>query len=248
MNSKVKSILFFILIASLIALGVVYQQSQKNILDAGAETQAAAPNTEPTTLDASSTPSQTPTEAPSPTVSGEPSPQTSLAPNPGVSPQATMTSTLNSQPDLSVDSNGLSKATVVMTTTQGVIKYKFYPKDAPNTVHRIIELINQGFYNNLTFHRVVRDFVIQGGDPQGTGIGGSGQKLKAEFNERRHIEGTVAMARSQDPNSADSQFYISLGTHPHLDRNYTVFGQVIEGMDVAKKIKVGDKMTLVKID
>ncbi|MEN9722950.1 MAG: hypothetical protein RJB38_936 [Pseudomonadota bacterium] len=150
--------------------------------------------------------------------------------------------------NLNTDSNGLSQATVVLTTTKGVIKYKFYAKDAPKTTARIVELIQQGFYNGLTFHRVVPGFVIQGGDPIGNGTGGSGQKLSAEFNERRHLEGTVAMARAADPNSADSQFYISLGRHPHLDRSYTVFGQVTEGMDVAKQIAVGDRMTSVTIE
>ena len=150
--------------------------------------------------------------------------------------------------DLNTDSSGLSKATVVLTTTKGVIKYKFYSKDAPKTVARMVELIQQGFYNGLTFHRVVPGFVIQGGDPSGNGTGGSGQKLPAEFNERRHVEGTVAMARAADPNSADSQFYISLGRHPHLDRSYTVFGQVTEGQDVAKQIAVGDRMTSVTIE
>jgi cyclophilin family peptidyl-prolyl cis-trans isomerase len=150
--------------------------------------------------------------------------------------------------DLSTDSNGLSKSTVVITTTKGVIKYKFYSKDAPKTVARMVELIQQGFYNGLTFHRVVPGFVIQGGDPSGNGTGGSGQKLPAEFNERRHVEGTLAMARAADPNSADSQFYISLGRHPHLDRSYTVFGQVTEGQDVAKQISVGDRMTSVTIE
>jgi cyclophilin family peptidyl-prolyl cis-trans isomerase len=148
----------------------------------------------------------------------------------------------NMNPDLNVDANGLSKATVILKTTKGVIKFKFYPKDAPGTVARMIELINKGFYNGLIFHRVVPGFVIQGGDPLGNGMGGSGQKLKAEFNDRRHIEGTVAMARAADPDSADSQFYISLGTHPHLDRSYTVFGQVIEGMEAAKQIQIGDKI------
>jgi cyclophilin family peptidyl-prolyl cis-trans isomerase len=150
--------------------------------------------------------------------------------------------------DLNTDENGLSKSTVVLTTSQGVIKYKFYSKDAPKTAARMAELIQQGFYNGLSFHRVVPGFVIQGGDPLGNGTGGSGQKLAAEFNERRHIEGTVAMARAQDPNSADSQFYISLGRHPHLDRSYTVFGQVTEGMDVVKKIAIGDRMVSVKIE
>jgi len=153
----------------------------------------------------------------------------------------------NTTPDLNTDTNGLSKSTVVMATSKGTIKFKFYPKDAPKTVNRIIELVNQGFYNGLTFHRVVPGFVVQGGDPVGNGTGGSGKNLEPEFNSRRHVEGTVAMARAADPASADSQFYISLGTHPHLDRNYTVFGQVVEGMDVVKKIGPGDKMTTVNL-
>jgi cyclophilin family peptidyl-prolyl cis-trans isomerase len=173
---------------------------------------------------------------------------TTLAATPESKETPAMSATPAAAADLTTDSNGLSKATVVMTTNQGVIKYKFYSKDAPKTVARMVELIQQGFYNGLAFHRVVPGFVIQGGDPLGNGTGGSGQKLQAEFNERRHIEGTVAMARAQDPNSADSQFYISLGRHPHLDRSYTVFGQVTEGMDIAKKIQVGDKMVSVKVE
>jgi cyclophilin family peptidyl-prolyl cis-trans isomerase len=160
----------------------------------------------------------------------------------------TETKPMSAAVDLNTDDNGLSKSAVVLTTDKGVIKYKFYSKDAPKTVARMVELINQGFYNGLNFHRVVPGFVIQGGDPVGNGTGGSGQKLPAEFNERRHIEGTVAMARSQDPNSADSQFYISLGRHPHLDRQYTVFGQVTEGLEVAKKIQIGDKISSAKIE
>jgi cyclophilin family peptidyl-prolyl cis-trans isomerase len=154
----------------------------------------------------------------------------------------------NPNPDLTTDPAGLSKATVTLTTSRGVVRFKFYPKDAPNTVKRLIELINSGFYNGLIFHRVEPGFVIQGGDPTGTGEGGSGQKLKAEFSDRRHIEGTLAMARGRDPDSADSQFYITLGTFPHLDRNYTVFGQVIEGMDVAKQIQRGDKIVTMRIE
>lgn len=152
------------------------------------------------------------------------------------------------QADLSTDSLGLSKSTVVITTTKGVMKYKFYSKDAPKTVARMVELIQQGFYNGLTFHRVVPGFVIQGGDPSGNGTGGSGQKLPAEFNRKPHVEGTVAMARSADPNSADSQFYICLGRHPHLDGQYTVFGQLVEGQAVAGQIAVGDRMTSVTIE
>jgi cyclophilin family peptidyl-prolyl cis-trans isomerase len=198
--------------------------------------------------------SRTPTSTTAPVTEATSAPSadalTAASPTPSAAVAAT---TENKQEkkmalDLTTDSNGLSKSTVVITTTRGVIKYKFYSKDAPKTVARMAELIGQGFYNGLTFHRVVPGFVIQGGDPSGNGTGGSGQKLPAEFNERRHIEGTVAMARAADPNSADSQFYISLGRHPHLDRSYTVFGQVTEGQDVAKQISVGDRMTSVTIE
>ena len=149
---------------------------------------------------------------------------------------------------LEVDENGLSKASAVIQTTRGKIVFKFYTNDAPKTVRRIATLIEKGFYNGLTFHRVVPGFVIQGGDPTGSGMGGSGQNLPAEFNQRKHVPGTVAMARSQDPDSADSQFYISLGTHPNLDNQYTVFGQVIEGQEVANQIQVGDRMTSFAIE
>lgn len=130
-------------------------------------------------------------------------------------------------------------------TAHGVIDIELYPTEAPKTVARITELANKGFYNNLTFHRVIPGFVAQGGDPKGDGTGGSGKNLPAEFNSHKHVEGTVAMARAMDPNSADSQFYIALGAIPHLDGQYTVFGQVKKGMDAVKKIKIGDKMTKV---
>jgi len=149
----------------------------------------------------------------------------------------------NPNPDLTVDSSGLSKAVGVLTTSKGVVKFRFYTNDAPNTVKRITQLIGEGYYNGLTFHRVIPGFVAQGGDPTGTGGGGSGVKLKAEFNERKHVVGTLSMARTNDPNSADSQFYIVLAPQPHLDRQYTVFGQMIEGGDVIQKLQVGDKMT-----
>lgn len=151
-------------------------------------------------------------------------------------------------PDLTTDENGLSKAVVTIDTPKGKIKFRFYTKDAPNTTARIVELIQSGFYNGLNFHRVEPGFVIQGGDPNGNGTGGSGKKLNAEFNERKHILGTVAMARAQDPNSADSQFYIALGPIPQLDRSYTIFGQVSEGIDVVQAIAIGDKMTKVGVE
>lgn len=182
-----------------------------------------------------------------------PSGQTSVTPTPETSKPMTDNSNLklpnhNSKPDLNTDNQGLSRATVWMETNKGLVKYKFYSKDAPNTVNRMIELMGQGFYNGLTFHRVEPGFVVQGGDPRGNGTGGSGKNLKAEFNKRRHTEGTVAMARAGDPDSADSQFYICLGTFPHLDNQYTVFGQVIEGMDVVRKIQPGDKMLKVIVE
>lgn len=151
--------------------------------------------------------------------------------------------------DLATDSNGLSKATVVLKTNRGTIKFKFYPKDAPKTVKRFVELVQQKFYNGLTFHRIEPGFVVQTGDPKSklkdptqVGSGGSGVKLKSEFNGRKHVRGTVAMARAMDPDSADSQFYITLGTFPHLDNNYTVFGQVIDFGE-----KQGDKDVLDRI-
>lgn len=151
-------------------------------------------------------------------------------------------------PELKTDEAGLSKAVVTIETPKGKIKFRFYTQDAPNTTARIVELIKSGFYNGLNFHRVEPGFVIQGGDPNGNGTGGSGKKLGAEFNTRKHLLGTVAMARAQDPNSADSQFYIALGPIPQLDGSYTVFGQVSEGIEVVQKIAVGDKMTKVSVE
>lgn len=136
---------------------------------------------------------------------------------------------------------------MIIETAHGTIEAELYSEDAPKTVARITELANKKFYDGLTFHRVIPGFVAQGGDPVGNGTGGSGQNLKAEFNKRKHVEGTLAMARAADPDSADSQFYISLGAHPHLDNQYTVFGQVTKGMDAVKKLKVGDKMTKVTV-
>ncbi len=142
----------------------------------------------------------------------------------------------------------------VITTAKGVIRFTFYSEDAPNTVAAFIERAEEGFYDGTKFHRVEPGFVIQGGDPLSktddpmVGTGGPGYQLKAEFNSRSHLDGTVAMARSQDPNSAGSQFYICLGPQPFLDGQYTVFGQVTEGMDVVRQIAVGDVMESVRIE
>lgn len=137
---------------------------------------------------------------------------------------------------------------VRITTKHGDIVFKFYPDDAPLTVAAFVKLARAGFYDGLTFHRVEPGFVVQGGCPEGTGRGGPGYNLREEFNSRKHLQGTVAMARAQSPNSAGSQFYICLDAAPFLDRQYTVFGQVTEGFDKVQKIKVGDKMERVRVE
>ncbi len=193
-------------------------------------------------LHRSPAPSAEPAATPSAPLTASPSISPSASPLPSGSP-APMAS-----PDLSTDANGLSKTTAVVSTTQGILKFKFYPKDAPNTVARVIELIQQGFYNGLAFHKVVPGFIVQTGNPTTREDGGSGKSLKAEFNERRHVEGTLGMARGKDPDSADSQFYITIKPQPHLDRSYTVFGQVTEGLDILHKIQAGDKVTSIVLE
>lgn len=128
-----------------------------------------------------------------------------------------------------------------------MIDLEFYAQDAPKTVENFVALAQKGFYNSLTFHRVVPDFVVQGGCPKGDGTGGPGYTIPAEFNARKHVRGTLAMARSQDPDSAGSQFYICYGPTPHLDRSYTVFGQVTSGMEHVDRITQGDRMKTVEI-
>ena len=124
----------------------------------------------------------------------------------------------------------------------GVMKAELYPEIAPISVNNFISLINKNFYDGLIFHRVIRGFMIQGGDPEGTGCGGPGYSIKGEFsqngveNNLKHTEGVLSMARSMAPNSAGSQFFIMHKTSPHLDGSYAAFGKVIEGMDVVNKI------------
>jgi cyclophilin family peptidyl-prolyl cis-trans isomerase len=139
--------------------------------------------------------------------------------------------------------------TAVIETDKGTIKCKLYEEDAPNTTANFIGLAEKGFYNGLKFHRVVPGFVIQGGCPQGTGTGGSGKQIKLEVTPKlKHTEGALAMARSQHPDSASSQFYITLAPQPFLDMQYAVFGQTVEGMEVVKSIKQGDKIKSVTIE
>src|SRR5712691_12961980 len=136
---------------------------------------------------------------------------------------------------------------VLIETDRGKLTLELFPGVAPKTVARFVELVKKGFYNGLTFHRVVPKFLIQGGDPAGDGTGGSGLPIPAEFSEKKHMIGTVGMAHTKDPESADSQFYICLEPQPFLDGKYTVFGQVVEGLDVLPKIQEGDVMRKVTL-
>jgi cyclophilin family peptidyl-prolyl cis-trans isomerase len=143
-------------------------------------------------------------------------------------------------------------------TPKGSFTIVTFPKEAPQTTEQIVKLAESGFYDGIAFHRVVSDFVVQAGDPASKtgalddpklGRGGSGHPLPPEFQGQKiyHLTGTVALARGKEPNSGDSQFYVTLKPIPHLNGGYTVFGQVIRGMDVVKKIERGDKITKVTV-
>lgn len=132
---------------------------------------------------------------------------------------------------------------VTITMANGdIIKAELYPDIAPVSVNNFISLANKGFYNGLIFHRVIRGFMIQGGDPEGTGMGGPGYQIKGEFsangvaNSLKHTAGVLSMARSMNPDSAGSQFFIMHKNAPHLDGQYAAFGKVVEGMDAVNKI------------
>lgn len=149
---------------------------------------------------------------------------------------------------LKTDIGGLSNASATIQTVHGNITFRFYTKSAPVTSARIIQLIQNKFYDNMIFHRAIPNFIVQTGDPSGTGNGGSGIKLKPEFSDLQHIKGTVAMAKSIDPNSADSQFYICLTTLPHLDKKNTIFGQVVEGLELLPKLAKGDRILSISLN
>lgn len=151
------------------------------------------------------------------------------------------------------EAKGAGNKIAVIKTKKGTIKFKFYPKEAPIHVANFIQLAECGFYDGLKFHRVISGFVAQGGDPtslegEATGAGGTDYTVPAEYNSNLHVDGTVAAARTADnPDSSGSQFYIALGALPSLDNQYTVYGQVIDGLDVVHKIQKGDVMTSVTI-
>ena len=130
--------------------------------------------------------------------------------------------------------------TIHMETSQGPVTIKLRPDLAPDHVARITELAREGFYDGIVFHRVIEGFMAQTGDPTGTGTGGSTKPdLKAEFSDENHVRGTCSMARTSDPNSANSQFFICFEDAPHLNRQYTVWGQVTDGIENVDKLKKG---------
>ncbi|RPJ72335.1 MAG: peptidylprolyl isomerase [Alphaproteobacteria bacterium] len=149
---------------------------------------------------------------------------------------------------LQTDIGGLSTTAATIKTIHGDIVFRFYTKAAPRTSARVMQLILAKFYDGLLFHRAIPNFIIQAGDPTGTGNGGSGTKLKSEFNELQHIKGTIAMARGMDKDSGDSQFYICLTTLSHLDGKNTIFGQVVDGLEVLPKLSKGDRIISITLN
>jgi peptidyl-prolyl cis-trans isomerase B (cyclophilin B) len=141
-----------------------------------------------------------------------------------------------------------SRSQVRIKTAHGDIVFRLFPDDAPLHSAAFMKLADAGFYDGLKFHRVEPGFVVQGGDPKGDGTGGPGYNLKAEFNARPHVRGTIAMARTSRPDSAGSQFYICLEDAPFLNGQYTVFGQMTEGFEALDAIRRGDAMVSVKIE
>ena len=129
--------------------------------------------------------------------------------------------------------------TLYLDLPDGRVVIQLRPDLAPNHVARIKELVRKGFYDGLSFHRVIPDFMAQTGDPRGDGTGGSGQKIKAEFSDAHHVRGTVSMARASNPDSGDSQFFICFAPAPFLDGQYTIWGQVVSGMEFVDKIHAG---------
>lgn len=149
-------------------------------------------------------------------------------------------------PEMTIDVNKDYKALIV--TTKGTIELKLYPQFAPKTVNNFVFLANEGFYDGVTFHRVIEDFVIQGGDPTGTGRGGPGYRFEDEVknNPLKHERGVISMANAGQ-NTNGSQFFITHSPQPHLNGKHTVFGKVVNGLDVVDAIQQGDKMIEVKI-
>ncbi len=150
--------------------------------------------------------------------------------------------------NMQIDNQGLSTISLTLTTLYGKIRIKFYPQEAPKTVEHIVNLVQKNFYDNMPFHRVVTNMLVQIGDPTGSGSGGSGAKIKDEINRLKHIRGSVGMAKKSGDNFSDSQFYIILTTTPHLDGIYTIWGKVVDGLNVVEQIKQNDLLIKANIE
>ena len=174
--------------------------------------------------------------------SGEPNEEDSMKSEKGGSKKR-----WNSPPEMQIDPSKVYVATI--ETSRGPIVLELYPEHAPKTVNNFVFLAREGFYDGLKFHRVIANFMIQGGDPTGTGAGGPGYKFEDEVkdNPLKHGTGVISMANA-GPNTNGSQFFITHGPQPHLDGKHTVFGQVVEGQDIVDAIRQGDKMTEVSIE
>ncbi len=142
-------------------------------------------------------------------------------------------------PPMTIDPS--KKYTVAIDTTEGPITVELWPEVAPGHVNSFVFLAREGYYDGVIFHRVIPGFMIQGGDPTGTGTGGPGYQLKAEFNAKKHTRGVLSAARSNDKNSAGSQFFLMHAAAPHLDGQYTAYGQITSGLDVVDKIATAPK-------
>jgi peptidyl-prolyl cis-trans isomerase B (cyclophilin B) len=139
------------------------------------------------------------------------------------------------------------KYSALIKTDKGDLALELYAQDAPVTVNSFVSLARKGFYNGLTFHRIIPGFMVQGGDPRGDGSGGPGYTIPDEINQRKHVTGALSMAKTAQPNTGGSQFFICFAPQPHLDGIHTVFGQLTQGTDVLKQLVIGDKMTEVII-
>ncbi len=150
-------------------------------------------------------------------------------------------------PELTIDTNKAHHATI--KTNRGTIRLELYPQHAPRTVNNFVFLAGEGFYDGVTFHRVINNFMIQGGDPEGTGRGGPGYTFEDELesNPLRHDTGVISMANA-GPNTNGSQFFITHAPQPHLDGRHTVFGRVVEGQDVVDAVKQGDTVESIEIE
>ena len=153
--------------------------------------------------------------------------------------------TYDAPPPLTIDQD--KQYIVNMETDKGTIRIQLFPKDAPKTVNNFVFLSREGYYDGLTFHRIIENFMAQGGDPIGTGTGGPGYQFEDEFSDQSHVAGALSMANS-GPNTNGSQFFIVYTPQTHLNGRHTVFGQVIEGMEVALALEIGDRMTRVTIE